>query len=229
MSDLHAGLARRLLLRGTILFALLPALLFGAAGTLRWWQGWLFLTVYLGWTVWASAWLLRHDPALLERRMHAGPLAETQPAQRRIMALATAVSIGLVLIPALDRRYGWSAAPDWLAPAGLVLLSLGWLAIMAVFKANSFTAATIEVMPGQTVVTTGPYAIVRHPMYAGTMALLPGIPLGLGSWWGLAPLVLVVPVVIWRLLDEERLLARDLPGYVAYMHSVRYRLIPGLW
>lgn len=229
MSELRADLLRRMLTQGTILFVLLAVLLFGVAGTLRWWQAWLFLAIYLAWTVWLSAWLLRHDPALLERRMRAGPWAETRPAQRWIMSLTTVGFIALIVVPALDRRFGWSAAPGWLGLLGDALFCLGLMGITAVFRVNAFTAATVEVMPGQTVTSTGPYAIVRHPMYAAATAMLAGIPLALASWWGLLLMIPLAPALVWRLLDEERMLARDLPGYTGYMQMVRYRLIPGIW
>ncbi len=224
-----SSLVRRSLTAGAILFLVMAALLFGGAGTLAWRQGWLFLLVYFAWAAGVSVWLYRHDPALFARRLSGGPTAEKHPAQRVIMSIASAGFTGLLIVPAFDHRFGWSTAPDWLPLAGNLLFSAGWFAIVLVFRANSFGASTVEVMPGQTVVSTGPYAIVRHPMYAGAMFLLGGMPLALGSWWGLVPLALTLPVLVWRLLDEERLLTRDLPGYATYKDKVRYRLIPGVW
>jgi protein-S-isoprenylcysteine O-methyltransferase Ste14 len=106
---------------------------------------------------------------------------------------------------------------------------LGWLAIFVVFKENTFTSATIEVAPDQKVISTGPYAIIRHPMYAGALVMLLGIPIALGSWWGLVVIVAMMPALIWRLFDEEKFLARKLPGYLEYQKQVRYRLIPLVW
>jgi protein-S-isoprenylcysteine O-methyltransferase Ste14 len=205
------------------------ALMFGGAGTLAWWQGWAFLLIYFAWAVGVSVWLYQHDRALFERRLRGGPAAEKETAQKFIMALMSVAYIALMLIPALDYRYGWSRASLWVVVVGHALFSSGWVMILFVFRENSFTASTVEVMPGQAVVSSGPYAIVRHPMYAGGILLLAGIPLALGSWWGLIPFVPVVLGVIWRLLDEERMLARDLAGYTTYMGRVRYRLIPGIW
>jgi protein-S-isoprenylcysteine O-methyltransferase Ste14 len=116
--------------------------------------------------------------------------------------------------------------PPWMALAGDALMALGWLGVFFVFKENTFTSVTIELAPDQQVISTGPYAWVRHPMYASALVLLLGIPIALGSWWGILALL---PALIWRLIDEEKFLARDLPGYVAYQQTVRSRLIPGVW
>jgi protein-S-isoprenylcysteine O-methyltransferase Ste14 len=222
-------LARRAFISGAVLFAVMAGLLFGSAGTLRWWQGWVFLAAYFGWAVGISWWLIRRDPALFARRMRGGPAAEKHAAQRVIMTLASVAFVALLVVPGLDRRFGWSAAPGWVTVLGLGLFSLGWLAIMWVFRENSFTAATVEVMPGQRVVATGPYAMVRHPMYLGALVMLAGIPLALGSWWGLAAMVPLVPVLAWRLLDEEEMLTRELAGYAEYRAKLRWRLLPGVW
>ncbi len=226
---ISSSLVRRGLISLVVLFAVMAALLFAGAGTLHWWQGWLFLTVYFAWSIWVSVWLARHDPALFVRRMSGGPWAETHPAQKVIMTLMMAGFVALVFVPALDHRFGWSHASVWVVLAGHALFSIGWLAILFVFRSNTFTATTIAIMPGQTVITTGPYAIVRHPMYAGALFLLAGMPLALGSWWGLVALAVILPVLVWRLLDEERMLVCDLAGYVRYQQSVRYRLVPGVW
>jgi protein-S-isoprenylcysteine O-methyltransferase Ste14 len=226
---ISSSLVRRGLISLVALFAVMAVVLFGGAGTLDWWQGWLFLLIYFAWSIGVSVWLARHDPALFVRRMSGGPWAETHPAQKVIMTLMMAGFVALVFVPALDYRFGWSHAPVSLVIAGNALFSLGWLAIVLVFRENSFTATTVAIMPDQAVVTTGPYSIVRHPMYAGALFLLAGMPLALGSWWGLVALAVILPVLVWRLLDEERMLVRDLAGYAAYRQMVRYRLVPGVW
>jgi protein-S-isoprenylcysteine O-methyltransferase Ste14 len=211
------------------LIVVMGALIFGAAGTFDYWQGWAFLASYFAASLVVSAWLVRYDPALLERRMRGGPFAETEPNQRIIMAFTSLGFIALLIVPGLDHRHGWSHMPDFVAILGNILLLAGWLGILFVFRANSYAAATIQVTSGQTVISTGPYAIVRHPMYAAALLMLLGIPIALGSWWGIVVFVALLPALAWRLLDEERVLLRDLDGYADYRRRVRYRLIPLIW
>jgi protein-S-isoprenylcysteine O-methyltransferase Ste14 len=207
----------------------MAALLFGVAGTPGYWQAWTFLAVYVALSVAITVYLAKEDPGLLQRRMSGGPLAERRTSQKIIMSVTSLGFIGLIVVPALDHRFGWSQMPPSVALAGDVLMALGWLAIFFVFKENSFTTATIELAPDQRVISTGPYALVRHPMYAGGLVLLLGIPIALGSWWGVLAFVTIMPALIWRLIDEERFLARNLPGYTEYQEKVRYRLIPRVW
>jgi protein-S-isoprenylcysteine O-methyltransferase Ste14 len=169
------------------------------------------------------------DPNLLERRMRGGPTAEKEPVQKIIVSIVSLGFVGLLIVPALDHRFGWSHMTPQVALAGEGLVAIGWLAIYFVFRENSFSAATVELAPDQHVISTGPYARVRHPMYAGMLVMFAGIPIALGSWWGLVVLVAILPALIWRLLDEERFLARNLPGYVEYRNTVHYRLIPRIW
>lgn len=211
------------------LFLVMAALLFISAWTLDYWQAWTFLAVYFGWSLAITLYLMARDPKLLQRRMRGGPTAEKEAAQKIIMSFASLGFIGLVIFPALDHRFVWSRMPPHMALAGDVLVSLGFLAIFFVLKENTFSSATIELAPDQKVISTGPYAIVRHPMYAGALVLLLGIPIALGSWWGLLVLTSMMPALIWRLFDEEKFLARNLPGYAEYQHKVRFRLIPLLW
>jgi protein-S-isoprenylcysteine O-methyltransferase Ste14 len=212
-----------------VLVFAMAALLFIPAGTLDYWQAWTFLGMYFTVSLAITLYLMKNDPKLLERRMRGGPAAEKEPTQKVIMVFASVGFIGLLIVPALDHRFGWTQMPPAVALMGDGLLALGWLAIFFVFKENSFTSATIELVPDQKVISTGPYALVRHPMYAGALVMLAGIPIALGSWWGLLVLVATMPALIWRLLDEEKFLARNLPGYVEYQEKVRYRLIPHVW
>jgi protein-S-isoprenylcysteine O-methyltransferase Ste14 len=145
------------------------------------------------------------------------------------MSITSLGFIGLLVVPGLDHRFGWSQAPAAVAVFGNILLLLGWLGILFVFRANSYAAATIQVSSGQTVISTGPYGIVRHPMYASALLMLLGIPLALGSWWGVLVWAALLPALAWRLLDEERVLLRDLKGYSEYRQQVRFRLIPFVW
>ena len=207
----------------------LAALLFIPAWTLAYWQAWLFMAVFVCASGALTMYLAIHDPKLLERRMNVGPRAEKEPAQKIIMVLATFGFIAMLVFPALDYRFGWSPVPASVSVLGDALIALGFLFTFFVFKENSYGASTIQIAEGQTVISTGPYAFVRHPMYAAALVMLLGIPLALGSWWGLFALLLVLPVLIWRLLDEERFLRRNLPGYPEYQAKVRYRLLPFVW
>ncbi len=145
------------------------------------------------------------------------------------MAFASLGFVALIVVPALDHRFGWSQAPAVVALVGDVLVAVGFFIIFLVFRQNSFASSTIGVAEGQTVVSTGPYALARHPMYAGAFVYLLGTPLALGSYWGLAVLALMAPILIWRLVDEERVLEQRLPGYSDYKRKVRYRLAPGIY
>jgi protein-S-isoprenylcysteine O-methyltransferase Ste14 len=204
-------------------------LLFIPAGTIEYWQAWVYLAVFTAGSALTTLYLLKRDPALLERRMRGGPAAEKRPTQRVIMLFTSIGFISILVVPALDHRFGWSDVPPAVVIAGNVLVVMGYLLIVRVFRENTFTAATIQVAENQRVISTGPYAIVRHPMYAGGAMYLFGTPLALGSYWGFVPFAAMLPFLIWRLLDEERLLAKDLPGYTEYQTRVRYRLIPFVW
>jgi protein-S-isoprenylcysteine O-methyltransferase Ste14 len=205
------------------------ALIFVPAGTLDYWQAWLFVGCYFGASVVVSLWLMRNDPALLERRMRGGPLAEGERNQKIIMTITSIGFVALLVVPGLDRRFGWSHMPGVIAVVGDVLLLTGWWGILQVFRANTYAAATIQVAAGQTVISTGPYGVVRHPMYAAALLMLLGIPVALGSWWGVLVFAAIIPALAWRLLDEERVLVRGLDGYAAYKRKVRWRMIPHIW
>ena len=161
--------------------------------------------------------------------MRGGPLAEEEKSQKIIMTITSIGFISLLVVPGLDHRFAWSDMPAAVAIVGNVLLFAGWVGILAVFRANSYAAATIQVTSGQQVVSQGPYAIVRHPMYATALLMLLGIPVSLASWWGVLAWAALLPAIAWRLIDEERVLMRDLEGYPAYRNRVRWRLVPHLW
>jgi protein-S-isoprenylcysteine O-methyltransferase Ste14 len=205
------------------------ALIFIPAGTFDFWQAWLFLTCYFTASFAVSLWLARNDPALLERRMRGGPLAEGERSQKIIVTIISLGFVALLVMPGLDRRFGWSHMPARVAIVGDLLLLAGWAGILLVFRTNTFAAATIQVASGQTVISAGPYALVRHPMYAAALLMLLGIPIALGSWWSAFLLFALLFALAWRLVDEERVLVRDLSGYREYRLKVRWRLIPGLW
>jgi len=204
-------------------------LLFVVAGTIRYWQAWIYLAIALGASLLTTLYLMKNDPALLERRMRGGPTAEREPRQKVIMLFASLGFIALLVVPALDHRLGWSRVPLWGVVIGNLLTGVGFYLIYRVYRVNTFTSATIQVAADQTVVSTGPYAIVRHPMYASASLYVIGTPLALGSYWGLLAGAATAPFLIWRLLDEERLLAQRLPGYTEYQRKVPYRLVPRIW
>jgi protein-S-isoprenylcysteine O-methyltransferase Ste14 len=209
--------------------AALLALIFIPAGTLDYWQGIVYAALFIVITILFTTYLATHDSALLERRMQAGPSHEREPTQEVIMGLALFGFFTLIIVPALDHRFGWSPLPPYISIAGDILVVLGFYVFYLVVRVNSFAAANIRVEEGQIVVTSGPYALVRHPMYSGALLLLVGTPLALGSWWGLfiAPVFLLV--LVFRILNEEKVLVRDLSGYVDYQKNIRYRLVPYLW
>jgi len=224
-----ASLNVRAWLALAILALVMGLLVFLPAGTVHYWQAWLYFVTFFGGGALLTLYLMKRDPALLERRMKGGPTAEKRPAQQVIMAGTSLCFIALIVLPAFDHRYRWSSVPATVVLAADVLVAVGFYFIFLVYKENTFTAATIQVVANQKVVSTGPYAIVRHPMYASGLLYLLGTPIALGSYWGLIPFVCLLPFLIWRLFDEEQLLGETLPGYREYQRKVRHRLLPGIW
>jgi protein-S-isoprenylcysteine O-methyltransferase Ste14 len=225
MKNLNA----KALLALVVLAVVMGLLLFITAGTVHYWQAWGYLSIFTGASLLITLYLMKKDPALLERRMSGGPTAEKRPAQKFIMLFTSLGFIALLVVPGLDHRFGWSAVPLGVVVVGDVLVAVGFYLISLVYRENTYTSATIEVAKDQKVISTGPYAIVRHPMYASASLYLLGTPLALGSYWGSAPIAVVMPLLIWRLVDEERFLAKNLPGYTEYQKQVRYRLVPLVW
>jgi len=212
-----------------VLAVVMAALLFVPAGTIRYSQAWVYLAIFIGASALTTLYLMRKDRALLARRMRGGPMAEQRAVQRVIMLFTSAGFIALLVVPALDHRFGWSEVPLAGVVAGDALVLIGFGLIFLVYRENTFTSATIAVAEDQRVVSTGPYAVVRHPMYASAALYLVGTPLALGSYWGLVPIAAMLPFLIWRLNDEERLLAASLPGYADYQARVPHRLVPFVW
>ena len=211
------------------LLAVMAAALFIPAWSLDYWQAWLFLAVFFGSAFAITVYLMKKDPQLLERRVTAGPLHEKETSQKIIQFFAQFAFLLVIIFPVLDHRFGWSMVPSYLNIAGDVLITIGFYIVFLVFKENTFTSALIEVDTDQRVISTGPYAMVRHPMYIGALILLLGTPLALGSWWGVLTIIPITVVIIWRLIDEERFLTKNLPGYAEYEKTVRYRLLPFVW
>ncbi len=203
--------------------------LFVPAWSFDYWQAWVFLAVFSVTVTLITVRLLKNDPALLERRIKAGPGAEAEKSQKVVQSFAQVFFILPTILAGFDHRLGWSHIPDPLVFIGDVLVFAGLWTVDRVFRENTFTSAIIEVGKNQTVISTGPYAVVRHPMYAGAFVMLTGMPLALASWPAFIPIVLMFAAIIWRLLDEEKFLSKNLTGYSEYKDKVRYRLIPYLW
>jgi protein-S-isoprenylcysteine O-methyltransferase Ste14 len=213
----------------TFLFVVIASVLFGLAGTLHDLRAWVMLAVFFGCAGAITIWLWFRDKALLERQVKAGPGAESDPMQNVVQALAGLVFLATFAVPGLDKRLGWSNAPLAVSLVGDAMIAVGFLIVFLTFRENTFTAGTIEVAEGQHLIDSGPYAVVRHPMYAGALVMIAGVPLALGSWWGLIPAALLVPILVWRLLREETFLTANLPGYDAYRGRVRCRLVLIFW
>jgi protein-S-isoprenylcysteine O-methyltransferase Ste14 len=196
---------------------------------LNYWQAWVYLGVFSVCVILITAYLAKYDPRLLASRVQAGPTAEVEKSQKLIQSLASLFFIGLFIVPGLDHRFHWSRVPAILSliADGVVALSLFF--IFLVFRENTYTSAIIEVADQQKVISSGPYSLVRHPMYAGAFLLLLFTPIALGSWVGVPFALLVMLVIVARLLDEEKYLAANLKGYEEYRQKVRYRLIPFVW
>ena len=224
-------LIARLLVLTTAWLGWMGLLLFYAAGSLRWAQAWAFLAIFALGSVGFSLWLLRRDPALLASRLTL--VQRGQPIWDRIFLLGfVVVWCDWLVLMALDaQRWRTSHVPAPVNAVGGGLVIAGFLATMRVFRENTFAAPVVRVQSErqQHVIDTGPYAVVRHPMYASAMPYLVGMPLLLGSWYGLAVVPLIVAGVGRRAVAEERLLKRELPGYAEYATRVRYRLVPGVW
>ncbi|MBV8177864.1 MAG: isoprenylcysteine carboxylmethyltransferase family protein [Mycobacterium sp.] len=204
-------------------------LLFVPAGTLHYWQAWVFLAVFTIASLYSAVYLFRKNPAVVERRMRAGPKAETRPVQKVVTSAISIVFIALLVFSALDHRFGWSPVPPAISLIGDALVAIGLGIAIFTVSQNSYAAANIAVEETQTVTSTGLYGIVRHPMYMGGLIMFAGIPLALDSCWGLAVLVPVVIAVVVRIADEEKLLNQELAGYREYASKVHHRLVPYMW
>lgn len=207
-------------------FFLLATLLFLPAGTLDYWQAWVYLATLFVPMTFVFIYLIRHDPELLERRMR---MKEKEPAQLLLIKLGSLCYALIFLLPGLDRRFGLSEMSATFPIAADVCFLVSYALFIRVLRENSFASRIVEVEQEQRVITTGPYALVRHPMYSAILLMFLSTPVALGSWWALLPALLLVIVIIARILDEERLLEKELPGYTEYMQATRYRLLPHIW
>lgn len=219
----------KLLINGLTEPVVFGLIVFLTAGTTAYWQAWVLLAVFAVTTWTSSIYLLRANPEALQRRMSGGPAAEPRSVQKRVMGGLWLSLATMLVVSALDHRFGWSSVPTAVTVIGNVLVAVGLAAPMLVVMQNNYAASTVRIEAGQRLASTGLYRLVRHPMYTGNVIMMTGIPLALGSYWGL---LLVVPgllVLAVRIRDEEKLLRAELDGYLEYTQTVRYRLVPGMW
>jgi protein-S-isoprenylcysteine O-methyltransferase Ste14 len=220
------SLKSKLALRFVLAALVLGVLLFVPAGTFKFWQGWAYLIALFVPGLLSFVYFYKHDPELIERRLR---FRERVPEQKRIMTFVYVIWLIAFLLPGLDHRFGWSRLPLYLEVASQVVVFGGYVLTLWVLKVNRFAARTIQVEPGQEVISTGPYGVVRHPMYLGVCAVLLFTPWAFGSYFALPVFVLVIPLVVLRLLNEEKVLRHELPGYSEYCLHTRFRLVPFLW
>ncbi|TMS45773.1 isoprenylcysteine carboxylmethyltransferase family protein [Mycobacterium sp. DBP42] len=207
----------------------LGALLFVPAGTFNYWQAWVFLTVYAVMAIASTVYLLSKDKAVVERRMRVVQKAESRPVQKGVIGVIAVLSVALPVFCGLDHRFGWSPVPTAVSWIGNVMFAVGLVITIFTIIQNSYASANITVESEQKLVSTGLYGLVRHPMYMGALLMVAGMPLALGSWWGLAVLIPVLTLYTFRIQDEEKLLRQQLAGYREYMQKVHYRLVPLVW
>lgn len=219
----------KVLVSGFVQVVSIALLVFVPAGTINYWQAWVFLTVF-ALSAWVpSVYLQLTNPAALQRRLRGGPTEEARPVQKIVMAGLYGSLAAMCVVSALDHRFGWSTMPAALSVIGCALVAIGLGLVVMVVTQNHYASTTVRVEEGQNVVSTGLYGLVRHPMYTGNVVMLSGIPLALGSYWALVFLVPGLAVLAWRIRDEEKLLRVELTGYREYTTKVRYRLVPGVY
>jgi len=211
------------LLAGVLMFGLL---FFLPAGTWRYWQAWMYIGVLITPMFFVIAYFMKKDPDLLERRMR---MRERRTEQRKIINLSVLFFVLAYILPGFDIRFGWSKMPAWVSIVAAVVMFLSYLIVFRTMQVNSFLSRVIEVAENQKVIDTDVYGIVRHPMYVGMTVLYVVSPIVLGSWWAVIPALVIIPVIVFRILDEEKALEKELPGYMEYKQKVKYRLIPFVW
>ena len=221
-----AGLKTRIITRLLALPAVVYLLLFLPAGTSDFWQVYVYFGVILTLALGAMVYFLKHDPELLERRLRTREKQSTQ--QAVVFSLLIVVLLGVV-IPGLDRRFGWSAVPTVVVLLADGVVAASYLFTALVMKTNSYASRIVEVEEDQRLVRTGPYAVVRHPMYASAAVMFFATPVALGSWWGLLPMAVVPLILVPRILNEEKVLRGGLEGYNDYCDEVRWRILPLVW
>jgi protein-S-isoprenylcysteine O-methyltransferase Ste14 len=222
----HAQLKKKVAIRFGLAGPVLAAMFFLPAGTWNYWQAWIYLAILLVPMFMVVAYFLKKDPELMERRMR---MKEKEREQKAIIILSYPFFLAAFLLPGFDRRFGWSAVPLWVVIAADVIVLIAYGLFFRVMRENRFLSRVVEVEQTQKVISTGPYALVRHPMYAAVIPMYFFSPLALGSLWALIPAAFVPLILIARIFNEEKVLGKDLAGYTEYTRKVKYRLIPGIW
>jgi protein-S-isoprenylcysteine O-methyltransferase Ste14 len=207
----------------------MAVMLFAPAWTLHFWEAWTFWLLFLVLSAFVTFYFLKRDPGLVESRLKVGPTAEHEKSQKVIQTLTAILWCALIIVPGIERHFHSSRIPAPLVLVGDALVAVGYYIVFLALRENRWAASIIEVQPGQSVISTGPYGIVRHPMYSGGVLMILATPLALGSLWAFVCAVLLCGIIAARLLDEERYLSKNLPGYEEYCRKVRYRLMPHLW
>ncbi len=221
-----AGTWRGTTVKVAATWILLPLFFLASGGSFAWWQAWVYCAlILLPMTVFLMH-MTKRDPQFLARRLK---VREKRGTQRRVQAWGSACLVGTLVVSGLDHRFGRSHPALAFVIVAMAIALIGYLAVLRVFLENRWAGRTVETSAEQRVVTTGPYAIVRHPMYAGTIVLYLATPIALGSVWALLPALALIPILVARIRNEEDLLVRELSGYEEYRRKVRYRLVPSIW
>jgi len=220
------SLIRKIIIRFSLFPIILGLVTLLPAWTFNYWQVYLYIAVLLVPMVFVLFYFLKNDPAFLERRTRA---KEKEKEQKIIQIVFSFILLSGFVIPGFDRRFGWSDIPVNIVIMADIVILLGYLIIFFVFKQNSYASRIVEVEENQELISTGLYSIVRHPMYIGVIIMFIPTPVALGSYWGLIPMVTIPLALVFRILNEEKVLCKDLPGYKEYCKKTKYRLIPYLW
>lgn len=226
MKTTNVTLRKKILFVTIITFIFLSLVLFLPARTFRYWEAWIYMGIIFSCASGVVLYFLKHDPELLERRIRT---REKVKEQKWIITISWVLFLPIFILPGFDKYYNWSDVPISMVVIADIFVLAGYLIIIRVFRVNTFTSRIIEVDSGQKVISTGPYSIIRHPMYAGSLLMYGFTPIALGSWWALTGSVFLIILIIFRLLNEEKFLIENLEGYLDYMQKTKYRLIPGIW
>jgi len=209
-----------------VFMVILMVIVFAVAGSVSYWQAWMYFLTLLIPMIIVLTYLIIYDPELLARRMQ---FQEKEAPQKFIIKLGILFYIFIYLIPVLDQRFLWSEVPAIASIIADVFVFIGYGIFVWVMRVNSYAARTVEVVEGQKLISTGVYAVVRHPMYFGNILMYIATPIALASWWGLIAVVPFIAIMVYRIKYEETVLLRDLPGYAEYQVNTPYRLLPGIW